>query len=378
LEQRPISEKPDIRVWDLPVRLYHWLQAVLVGFALLTGYLLGATWIDFHIWAGTAIMALVVARVVWGFLGTPYARFSNFVPGLLSIPEYLGSLAMGRAPRHIGHNPLGAAMILALLLMITALFITGLLSLGGVFKTGPASAFITYSEGGAIRQIHETLALLISALAILHIAGALFESFRTKENLVGAMVSGVKQRRLGDHRDIPAARPRPIMALTVLAAGLTASISVSLALSAQYARAHPPLIVNPTYASECGACHMPFAPTLLPAASWKLLMANLDQHFGEDASLDAGVAANISDWLASHSAESADSKPANRFRMVNPAAPFEITATPFWQRAHRSIPAETFSQSPINSKANCQACHADARSGAFYPGNIDIGEETPK
>lgn len=101
-------------------------------------------------------------------------------------------------------------------------------------------------------------------------------------------------------------------------------------------------------------------------------MARLDDHFGEDASLDAATTAKLAAWLDANAAEAFDTKAANRLRRVDPEAPFAITATPFWRHTHHEIPDTVFDRDPIGGQGNCTACHADAAQGTFRPFAITI------
>ncbi|HKJ61147.1 MAG TPA: hypothetical protein VKA94_04020, partial [Hyphomicrobiales bacterium] len=113
----------------------------------------------------------------------------------------------------------------------------------------------------------------------------------------------------------------------------------------------------------------------LPRASWAELMAGLQNHFGENADLDAATKASISAYLQENAAETYDTKPANVFRHVDAQKPFTITASPYWVRHHRHVPDRIFTAKAVGGRNNCEACHADARSGRFYPGSIEIPDE---
>ena len=103
-------------------------------------------------------------------------------------------------------------------------------------------------------------------------------------------------------------------------------------------------------------------------------MAHLDDHFGEDASIGAADVAEITAFLVANAAGVADSNPSRVFQQVAADDPLRITATPFWQRTHAGIDPTQFSQPGIAAKSKCAACHADAGTGWFYPGAIDIPE----
>lgn len=376
-DQAPPPRDTRIPVWDLPVRAYHWAQFALVAVAAVTGFLLGGRWIEVHIWAGAVLAALLVIRIVWGFAGSTYARFSSFLPSPGTVLSHVGELKSGTARPHLGHNPLGALMILALVAVIAGLVVSGTIIFGGVFKKGPGAALFSFATGFSAREVHELLAFALLGLVGLHIAGALFESWRTGENLTRAMVTGRKRLEPGMHQERPVVA-RPLVAFVTILVLFGAAVPLGLSLAAIPPSGMPVAQLDPIYRQECTACHMAYHPSLLPAASWQALMENLDDHFGEDASLDPATAGTITAFLTANAAESADTKPANAFRRLDPASPYELTAAPFWKRMHGDIPDTVFSAKPVSSKANCAACHRDAESGAFYPANINIPKEDLK
>lgn len=372
----PVAARMPVRtrVWDSIVRSFHWLLIAAITLAAATGYFAGVSWIDIHVWAGTVAATLIVGRIVWGFFGTTHARFSDFVVSPKTTLAHVRALLAGRSERHRGHNPLGAVMIVALLAVVAAIAITGVLAFGGVLKAGPLAFATTFAAGWQARQIHEALALILLGLVGLHIAGAIFESRRTRENLVRAMVDGRKEVRHGDHLSVRR-RAQPPLAASVAAILFAVTAVTMWTLSLRPGLGVPVAKIDPVYAKECGACHIAYHPSLLPRASWGALIAGLDNHFGEDASLDTATAVRLGDYLATNAAETADTLPANRLRQVEAAKPFAITATPFWTRRHARIPDAVFASKAVSGRGNCVACHADASSGRFYPGNIDIPDE---
>ena len=354
----------DVRVWDLPTRAYHWLQAALVAGALITGFLAPAWWLGIHVWVGYGLIGLIVFRLVWGVLGSHYSRFSSFLYGPRTVLAHLRGLSAGRPAHTIGHTPLGSLMAFALIGVIATIGITGLLALGGMENQGPLAAFIGFPVGALSRRLHSLLAFGLMLLIGLHLAGVFAESWLGKESLVRAMLTGTK--RIAADR-IPAgllhARARPAL---LISAGILALVALG---SAWASRLSPSgLIAMPVlkaYQSECSACHEAYHPSLLPRASWAGLMAHLDSHFGEDASLDAATTAKIAAYLNTYASEAWDTEAANRLRAVDPAHPGQITASPAWPRIHRRIDAAVFKSRQVRARGNCQACHRDALSGRF-------------
>jgi len=167
-----------VPVWDPFVRVFHWSQAALVAVAWLTA----DDWKWLHERAGYAIAALLAVRVAWGFVGPRHARFSDFVRGPGEVLGYLRALARGREPRMLGHNPAGGAMIVALLALIAATSVTGWLQTTGAFW-----------GSGPLASLHEALATAILVLVAGHVLGVVLESWRHRENLVGAMLTGRKR-----------------------------------------------------------------------------------------------------------------------------------------------------------------------------------------
>lgn len=362
------------KIWDLFIRLFHWLLVLAVGTAIVTAEFLQATWLEVHIWAGASAAALIVARLIWGFLGGGYARFSGFELKPAALLDHLKQLLHGTAPRHLGHNPLGGWMVLALIAVILAIATSGAILLGGVFKTGPLAFGFSYDTARNFGELHEVFANILLVLVAVHIAGALFESWRSRENLPKAIVTGLKAVRPGDHR--PAGKPARrragvIWGMALIGGGITAGAW----LSGLPGYGVPDPTPNPVYVKACSDCHMAYPPSLLKAEHWSLLMQNLQDHFGEDASLDSASWRAVSDYLAQNGAETTDTKPAHVIAATDPNAPFSLTKGRFWKRHHRAIDPATFARAPIFSRSNCAACHQDAQSGLFYPPNIHIPEE---
>ena len=173
-----VPETTWIRVWDPLVRLFHW--SLVLSFVV--AWLSANSWEDLHAWAGFAAGALILMRVTWGFVGTPYARFSRFVRTPWTVLEYLKAIATGSEARHVGHNPAGGAMIVALMLAMAATALTGWL------LTTDAFWGVSWMQ-----HLHNWTAHGLILLVGLHVAGVAVASYRHRENLVAAMVLGKKR-----------------------------------------------------------------------------------------------------------------------------------------------------------------------------------------
>jgi cytochrome b len=166
-----------ILVWDFPVRVFHWLMVLCFAGAYLTAE--SERWRLLHVTLGYTMAGLVVFRILWGLIGTRYARFSNFVRGPSAIARYAGSLLRGQPEHHTGHNPAGALVIVVLL---------------GLTLSVAASGWATYNElaGDWLEEVHEAAANIMLAIVAVHVAGVIMSSWLHKENLVRAMITGRK------------------------------------------------------------------------------------------------------------------------------------------------------------------------------------------
>ncbi len=171
-------KETQVRVWDPVVRLFHW--TLVLSFAI--AWLSAESAETLHIWAGYAAAALIAMRLVWGFVGTPHARFSSFVRSPRTVFAYVTAIATGSEARHLGHNPAGGAMIVALIVALAATAATGwMLTLDAFWG-------VAWTQ-----HLHDLVAHALLALVLLHIAGVALASFRHRENLVAAMITGAKR-----------------------------------------------------------------------------------------------------------------------------------------------------------------------------------------
>lgn len=173
------DERPAmVRVWDPLVRLFHWSLVGLFAFA----YFTGDEWKDAHIVAGYIVGGLVVFRILWGLVGPTNARFASFVRGPSATLGYLRSALAFRAPRYLGHNPAGAAMIVALLVAIAT-----------IATTGYMMTTDTFWGVEWVEEVHETTVYVALGLIALHVGGVVLASIEHRENLVRAMITGLKR-----------------------------------------------------------------------------------------------------------------------------------------------------------------------------------------
>jgi len=207
-----------VRVWDLPTRLFHWSLVLLVSFSAITGEFgddFGANILDWHARAGYAILALLVFRLLWGFVGGTHARFYNFIRGPRVVIAYLRELRAGKSAPHLGHNPAGGWSVLLMLVCLSLQVGTGLfLSDDDLGFTGPLANHVSDHLSDQLQALHEANFYVLMVLVGLHLSAIAFHLWVKKENLVRAMVSGRKPGAAEPQRG-----GHPLLGALVLAIG---------------------------------------------------------------------------------------------------------------------------------------------------------------
>lgn len=181
-----------IRIWDLPTRLFHWaLVACIVG--AFVSVKLGGLYMDWHVRFGCAALGLIIFRVLWGFIGPRYARFSQFVRGPLAVARYLKGAA---APA--GHNPLGALSVLALLLVVGFQAVSGLFATDDIMTQGPLFGHVSEPTANLLTSWHKLNEWVILALVALHLLAVAWYALVRRKRLVRAIITGNV-----DPKDVP-------------------------------------------------------------------------------------------------------------------------------------------------------------------------------
>lgn len=182
-----------IRIWDLPVRLFHWSLVVLMLVSYFTGRW-GGEWMKFHFWSGYAILTLLLFRIAWGFVGSTTARFSNFVKGPSAAIGHLREM-FGKGPHDVGHNPVGGAMVVVLIFAVLAQVAAGLFSADTDLGTvnGPLANLIADKTVDKMTAFHKYWVNVLLVLVGLHVLAAFVYLAWKRQNLIGAMVTGAKR-----------------------------------------------------------------------------------------------------------------------------------------------------------------------------------------
>ncbi len=188
------KETTHIKVWDVPLRLFHW--SLVAGFV--TAYLSAELHkMTVHVWTGYTLIALLLFRLVWGFAGSRYARFKSFIFSPQETLAYVRSMRGGQTKHYYGHNPAGALMVFALLALLLAIFVSGLVTLAVIDFEGPLlflANSVSDEKAYFFRHAHDWMVNIALLLIPLHLLGVVSGSLQHKENLVRAMVTGLKPK----------------------------------------------------------------------------------------------------------------------------------------------------------------------------------------
>ena len=190
-QNNPSDSSNKTLVWDLPIRIFHWLLVILILSQWLTAEILEDT-INWHLIGGYILLGLVFFRLLWGFIGTPYALFKNFLFPPRTIINYAASLPNRKSTVYAGHNPLGGLVVLLMLVLILLLTISGLFMDDEILTSGPYFGVVSEYWQQTMSTIHHTSFDILSILIGLHIAAIIFYRLFKGQKLVSAMWHGYK------------------------------------------------------------------------------------------------------------------------------------------------------------------------------------------
>jgi cytochrome b len=179
------------QVWDLPVRLFHWALVAAFISAFVTNRL-GVAYFQYHVWSGYAVITLVSFRILWGLIGTRHAKFWQFVRGPGATLRYAHGVLHGRTLRYAGHNPLGAYMVVTLLIAIGTQAVSGLFGNDDIFNTGPLVGYVDKELSLRLTSLHRHLFYWIAAAVAVHVVAVIAHQVFKQENLIVAMITGRK------------------------------------------------------------------------------------------------------------------------------------------------------------------------------------------
>lgn len=372
-------DKPKINkvaIWDAPTRVFHWLFALSFTIGMITEG--DSRYLDVHVYAGYLFLGLLIFRLVWGFIGSYYSRFSSFSYSWENVVVYLKGLLQDKKERYIGHNPAGSWAIFSLLLISFLIAITGLIVFAGEEGHGLLVGMVPFEIGVLSHGVHKVLAWSMLVLVSIHIFGVIVESSVHKENLLIAMINGYKKTS----RITRQVKFRTSLGVSILViAAIFTCYSFQGYVEATDSKPYTPY-VGPQLAQSdewndaCGECHLPYHPSLLPATSWVKLFEQQGNHFDEDLDYAREYAQLLEEFAIQNSADKQQTEAAKFISITTPEdfTSLRITDTPYWKTEHKSIPATVWKTRQVNGFSECEACHKDALEGTFEDGAMDLPE----
>ena len=224
-EAQTVQGSRPILVWDLPTRLFHWLLVALVTASFASGKIGGnAMW--YHERCGEAILALLIFRLVWGFIGSTPSRFRTFLAGPSTVVRYALTLFRREPDHHLSHNPLGGWSVVAMLLVLFIQAGTGLFANDDIATEGPLYKWVSKAASDRLTSIHILNHDVILALVAVHIAAVLFHLIYKKENLITPMITGIKSWK-GSQSEKMIHKPLWLAALVAVISGIGVYILVN-------------------------------------------------------------------------------------------------------------------------------------------------------
>ncbi|MBI5193727.1 MAG: cytochrome b/b6 domain-containing protein [Nitrospirae bacterium] len=383
----------NIRVWDLPTRLFHWLLVLAYAGVFYTSY---SEWLlEYHTAAGYTALGLVIFRILWGFAGNRYARFSGFIKGWREVKTFLKETIKLNPPRHLGHNPAVGWAVMFMLLATAVITTTGIIVFSGEENRGLWAGVFIFQTAEYARSIHIYLAYGMVVMIVGHICAALFHDFILRENIILSMITGTKEDNeswservshfhYGEGRSL--ARLLVLILVTIL--GGIGLVYLPPQGGTDFSKMKPPKVIdekgfavsveiNNTWKDECASsCHSAFYPSLLPARSWEKILSRQADHYGDNVTLDENSRKEILNFLLKSSAEHSTTESSKKmlYSIHANEVPDKVTDVPYWKYKHNGIGEDVYKRKAIMSKSNCIACHPGAEVGSFEDEDIKIPE----
>ena len=377
------KRKNYVFVWPVYTRVIHWLIASTFIIAFILS--LYENLLNLHVAIGIIFGLMLIYRTIWGFIGPKYATFNTFKLSLKQLKKYFQDKIKDRY-RDIpaGHNPASSWFTLIVLGIGSLISISGLL----LYGIQEGKGYLSYLNNDyyiyidQLFLIHKILAYILLFWVVIHISGVLVEQFYHKTNMVFTMINGYKK---ANGEDSTPGKSQNILTYTFLI------LSIFVLFVSTDGR-HNPFVISkfipinyeteqPTYAYECGSCHKPYPPFMLPNTSWERIKKGLDNHFGEEIlyigkdnehSISKNDQTIIFNYLKNNSADKSTREISIKvMKSLNGARGRKsITKIKIWKEIHKNIPRYIFTSKQIKDKSNCWACHRNFDKGIIE--DIDI------
>ena len=362
-----------IYVWSIPTRLFHLFLITLIILTFITSE--EDNLLSYHVAIGYTIGLLFIFRIMWGLLKVKYSNFKDFNFSILELKEYLFNV-FGKKKNYIGHNPASSFAIVAMIMLAILSVVTGIFTYGIQEGKGILS-FLNiplFKEMELFEELHEFLANAFLMVIIIHIIGVLIDKFIHKSSSFDSMIDGYKY---GDRESLKLSLFQKIFGfLWILLSTLFLIYMLNSPKNILMADSNIEKnykIEHSYFESECISCHTLYPPFLLPKKSWIILMDDLENHFGDDASLDDDTKISIRDYLVKNSAENSTKESAFKFlKSIKDRDIIAMSESSYWKKRHKNIDKEVFKRDNIKNLSNCKACHKKIENGLLNDEDIEI------
>ena len=363
-----------IYVWTVPTRVFHILFALLILLAFVTSD--SDRLLNWHAIIGYSILIVLLFRFIWFFIGPQYSKWKDFTFSLTEYKLFLLNIFSDKH-KYIGHNPLASWVMVLMLAVTFVIVISGVFTFGIQESQGPLS-FLNHTffkKMELFEELHETLSGVLIALVVFHLGGIVVDKLlHGKMQTVQSIVNGYKMS------DEPVTSVKlhwyqKVISLLFLIFFIAYFAFVFLQPNNVLIASNIPKVnfekEHVLFSQECGSCHMIYAPSFLPKESWITMMSQLENHFGDDASLEPSEQKTILNYLLKNAAENSSSEAS--FKILTSIKNKDIMAiseTPYWKSRHQKLPKKLFEHEKIRNKSNCQACHVNIEQGVILDANI--------
>ncbi|MFA5232924.1 MAG: cytochrome b/b6 domain-containing protein [Sulfurimonas sp.] len=368
-----------IYVWSILTRLFH---IFLIG-AVAAAYLIAdfENLLSYHAALGYVVGLLFLYRIIWGYMDVKYSKFEDFNFNLRDLVEYILKI-FGNKKEYVGHNPASSWAVVAMIVFGLLSVVSGVIVYGTQEGMGILS-FLNISlfkDMDFFEDLHEFFVNAFMFVIFIHIAGVVIDKFFHKSRALDSIIDGYKSADSDTH-GLKLTILQKLFGLIWISSSLFfllylfASPSNILLLDANKQVDYK--VEHAFFEKECISCHTLYPPYLLPRESWAKMMDNLQDHFGDDASLDEADKNSIKEYLMKNSAESSTKEAAYKIsKSIKNRDTIAITKTPYWEKRHKNIDKSVFENKKIAAKSNCKACHKNIEQGLLNDKDIKIPELT--
>ena len=362
-----------IYTWSLITRLFHVLLVVAVGLVYIFSEV--ENLLSYHVAFGYFIGLLFLFRIIWGFMDVKYSKFKDFNFNLKELFEYLTNI-FGTKKDYTGHNPASSWAIITMIILALFSVISGTIVYGTQEGMGILASLnnTMFKDMEFFEEVHEIFANAFIAVVFIHIAGVVVDRVIHKSKAVESMITGYKE---ADGKSLTLTAFQKLFSAVWI--GLSIFLLVYLLLNpSNILLADSNKKINyksehQLFYDECISCHTLYPPFLLPKKSWVKMMDNLENHFGDDASLENEDKESIKSFLLQNSAENSTKESAFKIdKSIKNGDIIAITETPYWKKPHKDIDKKIFENKKVGKISNCKACHKNIEEGLLNDRGIEM------